>query len=58
MNHDQVQMLEGELETAIAQAVRRIAKDGHINAPSSNHVYHFMAKAAVAVLARPSQVRG
>ena len=50
MNRDQVQMLEGELETAIARAVRRVAKDGDIKAPPSNHVYHLMAKAAVAVL--------
>ena len=50
MNRDQVQLLEGELETAIGRAVRRVVKDGDIPKPPSIRVFHFMAKAAVAVL--------
>ena len=50
MNRDQVQMLESELELAIGRAVRRAAKAGDIPEPPSIRVFHFMAKAAVAVL--------
>ena len=50
MNHDQVQILEDELEKAIARAVRRLAKDGQINEPPSNRTYQLMAKVVVAVL--------
>lgn len=50
MNHDQVEVLEEELERAIVRAVRRIAKEGHIKEPPSNRTCHLMAKAAAAVL--------
>ena len=50
MNHDQLEMVEEELERAIVRAVRRIAKEGHIKEPPSNRTYHLMAKAAAAVL--------
>ena len=50
MNHDQVQMLEEELEGAIARVVRRLAKAKQIRAVPSNRTHHLMAKAAAAVL--------
>jgi hypothetical protein len=49
MNHDQVQVLEEELEVAIGRVVRRLAKARQIGPPPSNHTYHLMAKAAAAV---------
>jgi hypothetical protein len=50
MHRDQVRLLEEELETAIAQVVRRVAKDGGVKSPPLGRTYHLMAKAAVAVL--------
>ncbi len=50
MNHDQVEILEQELEIAIARVVRRVAKAKPIKVPPSNRTCHLMAKAAAAVL--------
>ncbi len=50
MNHDQVQMLEEELEIAIGRVVRRLSKAKQIGPPPSRRTYHLMAKAATAVL--------
>ncbi len=50
MNHDQVQVLEEELEQAVARVVRRLARARQIHAVASNRTCHLMAKAAVAVL--------
>ncbi len=49
MSHDQVQHLEEEFENAIAKVMRRLAKAKQIDLPPAR-TYHFMAKAAVAVL--------
>lgn len=50
MNRDQVEMLEGELEAAIARVVRQLVKAKQIKVPLSNRTCHLMAKAATAVL--------
>ncbi len=50
MNHEQVQVLEQELEIAIGRVVRRLAKAKQIDAAPSHHTFHLMAKAAAAVL--------
>jgi hypothetical protein len=50
MDHDQVQMLEEELEIAITKVVRQLVKTKQIGAPPSNRTCHLMAKAAAAVL--------
>jgi hypothetical protein len=50
MNGDVVGTLEQEIEKAIARVVRRLAKERKLTAPSSDQTYHWMAKAAVAVL--------
>jgi hypothetical protein len=49
MNHDQVQVLEEELEIVIGRVVRRLARAKQIGSLPSNHTYHLMAKAAAAV---------
>ena len=58
MDHDQVRKLESEIETAIAQAFRRLSKDRTIPKPSSDRTYHLMAKAAVAVFEAMVEERG
>ena len=50
MNHDQVEILERELEIVIGRVVRRLARVKQINKPPPNRTYHLMAKAAAAVL--------
>jgi tRNA(His) 5'-end guanylyltransferase len=50
MNHDQVELLERELEIVIGRVVRRLTKAKQIDKPPSNRTYHLMAKAAAAVL--------
>ena len=50
MDRDQVRRLEDEIEAAIAEALRRLTKvDRTIPRPSSERIYHLMAKAAVTV---------
>lgn len=49
MNHDQVQVLEDELEIVIGRVMRRLARAKQIGSPPSNHTCHLMAKAAAAV---------
>lgn len=50
MNHDQVEVLEQELEIAIGRVVRRLARAKQISPLPSGRTYHLMAKAAAAVL--------
>ena len=50
MNHDQLEVLEEELENAIGRVVRRLAKARQIGPPPSGRTYHLMAKAAATVL--------
>jgi hypothetical protein len=57
VNHDQVKMIEHELEEAIALAIRRLAQEGRLDEPRRGRTYHLMAKAAVAVLEAVDDVR-
>ncbi|MGO9109032.1 MAG: hypothetical protein ACLP9L_07345 [Thermoguttaceae bacterium] len=50
MDGEQVQILEEELEVAIARVVRRLAKAKQIKSLPPARIFHLMAKAAVAVL--------
>ena len=50
MNHDQLEVLEQELEIAIGRVVRRLARAKQIGPPPSGRTYHLMAKAAATVL--------
>jgi hypothetical protein len=57
MDPDTVRQLEDEIEKAIARVVRRGSKDRKLIAPSSDQTYHWMAKAAVAVLEAVAEQR-
>ena len=50
MDQNHVELLEEELAIAIARVVRRLAKAKQIGSPPSHRTYHWMAKAATAVL--------
>jgi hypothetical protein len=49
MNHDQLEILEGELEKDIGRVVRRLARAKQIGPVPPGRIYQFMAKAAAAV---------
>jgi hypothetical protein len=49
VNQEQVETLEREIESAIRQVIRRLAKGLDIKRPPGDHICHLMAKAAVAV---------
>jgi hypothetical protein len=50
VNQDHVDLLEDELEIAIAKVLRRLAQEKQIDMTPPKRTCHLMAKAAVAVL--------